>query len=373
MNKTIYLDAAASSLKPQSVIDAQREFLTDRYANAGRGVCARAMAADDMVDRARGRVAEFVNAPGSDNIVFTSGTTDGMNRIARILDLSSAIKEYSRIIVSDLDHHSARLPWEQMARLGKCSIDRCELDENLNLDFRAGKKADVLVITAMSNVLGRPQDVAALIRTAKTANPNVIAIVDAAQYAAHFPINVPEWDCDFLCFSAHKIGADTGLGLMYVKEPDRWQVDKMGGGMASKVEGGVWVLADGSARYEAGTLPLTQIAGLAPALDYLESHRPNQELIKCLHSELSKISGIKIFTEPGDALLTFVAKGMHCIDFGSLAGAHGLCLRVGNMCASWIHARLKCAGSIRISTGPWNTMDEMNEVAGIIKKIMEEI
>jgi cysteine desulfurase/selenocysteine lyase len=381
MNKVIYLDAAASSLKPQFVIDRQSKFLRDQYANAGRGVCSRAVSVDDMVAKTRACVAKFINS-SADNIVFTSGTTDGLNRIARIMDASNAVSKDSVVVVSDLDHHSARLPWEEMARVDKCKIKTAKLDRDFNIDLSEISRMDVLVITAMSNVLGRGQDIKKLIKDAKHINPDVITIVDAAQYVAHLPVDAVGWDCDFLCFSGHKIGADTGVGIMYVKEPGRWRIDKLGGGMVATVErnqGGspsgaisAWVPADGPARYEAGTLPLTQIAGLDSAIDFWENNRPNQELIKYLHGELSRINEIEIFTGPDDALLSFRVRGMHCLDFGSLIGARGVCLRVGNMCAFWMHNTLGVDGSVRISTGWWNTVDEIKYVAGLVKTIAEK-
>ncbi|MDR1337594.1 MAG: aminotransferase class V-fold PLP-dependent enzyme [Rickettsiales bacterium] len=377
MSEIIYLDSAASSLKPKSVIDAEVDFLANRYANAGRGICARSVAVDKMVDSARARVAKFINA-STDNIVFTSGATDGLNRIVRMISESNLLNENMVAMVSDLDHHSARMPWQRAARRGDVRFAVCPLDSEFNLDICKMPRADVFVITAMSNVLGRAQDVKKIISAARALNPDVVTIVDAAQYIAHRSIDVADWDCDFLCFSAHKIGADTGLGVMYVKEPEKWRPDKFGGGMVARIQAGPsatddieWILADGPARFEAGTLPLTQIAGLAPAIDYLESHRPNHRLIKYLHGELSRIKGLTILTKPDDALLTFVVDGMHCLDFGALMGARGVCLRVGNMCATWMYNVLGYAGSIRISVGPWNTMDEMERVADIINKIIK--
>lgn len=380
MNKIIYLDAAASSLKPESVIANQVDFLLNKYANAGRGICARATAVDNMVSDTRGRVARFINAPSDENIIFTGGTTDGMNRIVHIINdvvCGDSIKNKT-IMVSDLDHHSARLPFEVLWDSHGCNIVLCPLNAENNLDYLNMPRADIFVITAMSNVLGIPQDVSRIIAAAREKNPNVITIVDAAQYVAHEKIDVQKWDCDFMCFSAHKIGADTGLGIMYMKNPNRWvSPDKFGGGMISKVKGSAangeyelqWEPAP--AKFEAGTLPLTQISGLVPAIDYLEHNRPDKKLIQYLYDELAKMPRIKILTSRESALLTFTVEDMHPLDFGALAGSHGICLRVGNMCASWVHARLGIPGSIRISTGFWNTMDDMKRTAEIIRDIVK--
>ncbi|MCL2338880.1 MAG: aminotransferase class V-fold PLP-dependent enzyme, partial [Proteobacteria bacterium] len=464
------------------------------YANAGRGVCARAAAVDEMAEKARAAVAKFIGAARPDQIVFTGGTTDGMNRIPRILKLAGAIAPGAGVIVSDLDHHSARLPWEDAAQREKCKIVVCPLDDKYNLDIASlncpptdalcastppkggviaedrllppwgesqsgvsrdavgGQNIDVFVITAMSNVLGVPQDVKKLVARAKKINPDAITIVDAAQYVAHLPIDVTDWGCDFLCFSGHKIGADTGIGVMYIKNPEKWPADKLGGGMVSTVSAkptrsqsiehraesidnvgarrdapnnatSEWTVVPAPAKFEAGTLPLTQIAGLGMAINErsggachpswgglspegrlggassnkiiniknknLSAKAPPCqpaadtpplrggdatpcELLNYLRTELSKIPRIKFVSPDGAHLLTFVVDGMHVLDFGAMIGARGVCLRVGNMCASWLHARLGLPGTIRISVGPWNTMVEMKEVVKVVNEIVNK-
>ena len=345
--KSIYLDAAASALKPQSVIDAGLDFLENHYANAGRGICARVEYADQMVIRARESAAGFIGArPGQ--IIFTNGTTDGLNRIANMLPRVPASAGMTVVAVSDLDHHSARLPFE-----AKHKTVLCELDENFN--YKSIPECDAVVITAMSNVLGVRQKV--------ITDKKRITIVDAAQLTAHEKIDVVEMDCDALVFSGHKVGADTGLGILYLKEPDKWQTDKFGGGQ---------FMATGPARFEAGTLPLTQLAGLPFALKESTEYRAQSiDKIKFLRGELEKIDRIKFISPKDSYLLTFVVDGMHALDFGALMGAHGICLRVGNMCASWLHQRLELDATIRISVGPWNTMEEMEQVVKIIKKIIK--
>ncbi|MCL1785678.1 MAG: aminotransferase class V-fold PLP-dependent enzyme [Alphaproteobacteria bacterium] len=374
--KDIYVDAAASSLKPEQVIAAQTEFLRTSYSNEGRGVCPRASAVDDMVSGARRAAAEFIGA-APEQIVFTGGATDGLNRIPRILDISGAVKPDSVVAVSDLDHHSARLPWEEFAYLNKCMLSVCPLDNDFNIDAQSIPKSDIFAITAMSNVIGTKQNVKELVAAAREKNPNVITIVDAAQYVAHLPIDVKEWNTDFLCFSGHKIGADTGIGVMYIKEPDRWQIDKLGGGMvlnvSPKTEMGAnnalskWTCLPGSDKFEAGTLPLTQILGLKIAMEY---KKPKSDLLDYLRAEFSKIPQIKFISPAGASVLTFTVDGMHVLDFGAMMGAKGICLRVGNMCASWMHRAIGADSSIRISTGPWNTMEEMKQILLAAKEII---
>lgn len=366
MNKIIYLDAAATYQKSESVIRAETDFLTRNYANAGRGICARAVAVDDMVARCRARVAGFMNAR-TDQIVFTSGTTDGMNLIANMVQVSARTK----LLVSDIDHHSARLPFQQrvLARAGVVSV--CPLDDNLNIDVQNIPYADIFVITAMSNVMGMAQDVAQIVKAARQKNPNVITVVDVAQYVVHEKIDVRVWDCDFVCWSGHKIGADTGVGVMYIKNPDMFQPVKFGGGMVNKIQDDkiIWNMPPDV--FEAGTLPLTQIAGLAQAIDELMQNRPNTDLVKYAYDELMKIEKIKVLSQRDAAVLTFVVNDMHVLDFGAMMGARDVCVRVGNMCASWIFKRLNLDGAIRMSVGAYNTIDDVKQFIKCVKEIVK--
>ena len=366
MNKIIYLDAAASALKPKAVIDAERDFLINSYANTGRGVCARSAMADKMLSDARGYVADFIHAKPT-KVIFTSGTTDAMNRIVNIVCGSRSIKT---VAVSDIDHHSARMPWENVTRNGNAKLVKIPLTENYDIDCDNLPSADVMVITAMSNVLGMPQDVKKIITNARKKNSKVITIVDAAQYVAHESINVDAWGCDFLCFSGHKIGADTGVGVMYIKNPESYLPDKFGGGMVQTISGDNWVIDESPNKFEAGTLPLTQIAGLPVAISDWKKWSGGADIINYIYDELSKMPRVKLLTNRGAKIISFVVRDMHVLDFGALIGAKNVCVRVGNMCASWIHAAMGVPGSIRISVGPWNTMKDAKSVVEIIGGIV---
>ena len=366
MNKFVYMDAAASWLKPQSVIESEVDFLATSYANAGRGICARAGHVDTLVEEARGAVADFIGA-AKENIVWTSGTTDAFNRIVNILKNTYPNKNLT-VAVSDLDHHSARLPFE----MSNYKTVVMPLDNDFNIDIKNIPNADVYVITAMSNVMGVAQDTEQIIKSIRTLNPKAITIVDAAQFVVHREIDVKRLDCDFLAFSGHKIGSDTGVGVLYIKNPDVFNVDKFGGGMVNRVmDNGNIVLNKSPEKFEAGTLPLTQIIGLKHAIKYLSEWNGGHDLIEYIYDELSKIAKIKILTPCDSCMISFVVENMHALDFGALIGAHNICIRVGNMCASWIHKKLNIDGSIRISIGPWNTMDDANYVVDVIKGILK--
>lgn len=370
MKKFVYMDAAASWLKPQSVIEAGTDFLKNNYANAGRGICARAEHVDDLIDDARHNVAEFIGAD-KENIVFTSGTTDAMNRIVNIITNTIPNKKPD-IVVSDLDHHSARLPWESFAKDNCCKITTFTLDDNLNIDVNNIPYGDIYVITAMSNVLGNIQNVSEIINAIRLKNQDAITIVDAAQSVVHSKIDVKKMDADFLAFSGHKIGSDTGVGVMYIKNPEYWNADKFGGGMVNKViDSNNIILNKSPEKFEAGTLPITQIIGLPYAIDYCKNWNGGHELIHYMYDELSKMENIKILTSRDSVMLSFVPKNMHVLDFGAFVSVNNICIRVGNMCASWIHKKLNIDGSVRISVGPWNTMDDAKYVIDVIKDLVK--
>ncbi|MCL2369268.1 MAG: aminotransferase class V-fold PLP-dependent enzyme [Alphaproteobacteria bacterium] len=383
--KEVYIDSAATALKSESVIATQAEFLRIDYANASRGTCGRAARTDTAIESVRRTVAEFIGAK-PEQIVFTSGTTDGINRIAHIIN--AHFTKYGgkksgqwTFGVSELEHHSARMPFEDFEMDGKAKISICPLDDNLNYDIEKLPMVDVLVITAMSNVFGVAQDVKKIIAAARTKNPNVITVVDAAQYVVHAPIDVMDWDCDFLCFSGHKIGSDTGVGVMYMKG-SYWMPDRFGGGMVQSLsyvaEMGEkksiidWKFAAAPTKFEAGTLPLTQIVGLGVAIKETGNWKPETgNLLNYLRDELSRIERIKFISPPDANVLTFTVDGMHHLDFGAMMGARGICLRTGNMCASWLFSRLGIDGAVRISVGPWNTMAEMEMVVKVIKEVLK--
>ena len=369
MKKFVYMDAAASWLKPQSVIESEVDFLTNSYANAGRGICARAANVDAMVDDVRGAVADFIGA-NKENIVFTSGTTDGMNRIVNII--KNTISNKTPIIaVSDLDHHSARLPFEMWAKDGGCKTIVMPLDSQLNIDIKNIPFADIYIVTAMSNVMGIFQNVSEISKAIRAQNKDAVIIVDAAQSVVYNKIDVKKYDCDFLVFSGHKIGADTGVGVMYIKNTDDWNVDKFGGGMVNRIiDSDNIILNKSPEKFEAGTLPLTQIIGLKNAIENLSDWNGGHDLIEYMYDELSKTEKIKIFTSRDSHMISFTIDGMHVIDFGALLGVHNICVRVGNMCASWIHKKLNIDGSVRISVGPWNTMDDAKYVVETIKNLV---
>jgi selenocysteine lyase/cysteine desulfurase len=358
----IYADSAASALKPDIILNTELDFVNNYYANSGRGLCYRAMRTDKMVDDARISVAEFMNA-APEQIIFTHGATDGLNRIANMLNLKSD----DVVIVSNIDHHSARLPFEKLARQGRCKIEVCPLTENMDIDFkwlqqrigRGGVRA--AVITMMSNVIGRAQQLPQL---------DTFTILDCAQYVVHSDTDVKKLDCDALVFSAHKIYGGTGLGILYLKNPELFESDFIGGGTVSKVYDHDWELVSGVERFEAGTLPLVQISGLPAALKYSkESREYVANLTQKLYSKISELPNIEMISKPESSLVSFNINGVSALDVGAKLGVSKICVRAGTHCASWIHNVLDINGSVRISLGAWNDETDVENISDKIKGI----
>ncbi|MDR0319444.1 MAG: aminotransferase class V-fold PLP-dependent enzyme [Rickettsiales bacterium] len=350
----IYADGAASALKPDAVRAAESEFYAKGYANAGRGICPRASVVDDMVARVRAETAEFIAAARPEQIVFTHGATEGLNRLADMLEL----KPDDVVIVSDLDHHSARLPF-----MKRCRTEVCPLDANFDLDAawlaarckKGGVRA--VVITAMSNVLGRAQDLEKLVAAAGGA----FTIIDAAQYIAHKRLAVG--GAGAVVFSAHKMYAGTGLGVLYLKNPDALKPDFIGGGAVAWVDGADWEFPPAPEKFEAGTLPLAQIAGFGAALEFLgKNDFEDSALADYLREGLEEIPGVKIVSAPGASLVSFHSESAHALDIGASLGAKGICVRAGAMCASWIHKYLGISGTVRVSPGLWNDKADMDAI-----------
>lgn len=369
MKDFVYMDAAATALKSDRVIEKEVDFLKNSYANAGRGICRRASDVDSKIEEVRNKIAKFINACAN-QVIFTGGSTDSLNRVVNIV-AQNYHKKNMIITVSPLEHHSARLPWEYFAKIDNHTVCVCGLDKNLNIDINQIKRTDVLVVTAMSNVLGVPQDIKKIISVAKQHNPDVVTIVDAAQFVVHEKIDVVDFDCDFLCFSGHKIGGDTGVGILYIKDSENLLPDKFGGGMVNKIfSHDNIVLVDSPEKFEAGTLPITQIIGLGTALDEIDKFYECTNLVSYMYKELLKIDKLTMLTDSYSKLITFVPNNMHVFDFGVLLGSKNICIRVGNMCASWIHQYLNLDSSVRLSVGPWNTLNDADTVITAIRDVL---
>ena len=374
----VYFDNAATTQKPREVVDS----LVDEYysvnANVHRGVHFLSQQATDLHEEAREKVRQFINAKSTHEIIFTRGTTEGLNLVC-----SSFADEYmgegDEVIVSTMEHHSNIVPWQLQAARKGIAIrvipmnDKGELllDEYEKLFT---EKTKIVSVTQVSNVLGTVNPVKEMIRIAH--EHGVPVMVDGAQSTPHFKVDMQDMDCDFFAFSGHKMYGPTGVGVLYGKEDwlDRLPPYQGGGEMIESVSFEKTVFEKLPFKFEAGTPDYVATNGLAKAIDYVTrlgmdnivAHE--QELTRYCMQEMRKIDGMRIFgeAEHKDAVVSFLVKDIHHLDMGTLLDRLGIAVRTGHHCAQPLMIRLGIQGTVRASFALYNTKEEIDTlVAGI--------
>jgi cysteine desulfurase/selenocysteine lyase len=378
--RLIYFDNAATTQKPQCVLDTSRHYYESINSNIHRGTHQLARAATEAFESARNTVAKHLNAASSDEVIFTSGTTGGINLTANILSLSGRIKANDEVLISALEHHSNIVPWQMLCqRTGaKLKIIPCHDDGTLDLDaFHEALKGPIkiLALTAISNAFGTINPIAEMTRAAKAAG--AIVLIDAAQSIAHLPTDVQSLGADFLAFSGHKIYAPTGIGILWgrnnlLEELPPWQG---GGEMIKEVTFDHTTYNDPPFKYEAGTPNIEGAIALAAAIDYVNRiglekiHEHEASLIRRAAEAISHIQGIRLYG-PADrsGSLSFNIEGLHHYDIGTLLDQMGVAVRTGHHCCQPLMKRFGITGTIRASFALYNTQGEINTFAKSLEK-----
>lgn len=378
--RLIYFDNAATTQKPQCVLDTSRHYYESINSNIHRGTHQLARAATEAFESARNTVAKHLNAASSDEVIFTSGTTGGINLTANILSLSGRIKANDEVLISALEHHSNIVPWQMLCqRTGaKLKIIPCHDDGTLDLDaFHEALKGPIkiLALTAISNAFGTVNPIAEMTRAAKAAG--AIVLIDAAQSIAHLPTDVQSLGADFLVFSGHKIYAPTGIGVLWgrkslLEELPPWQG---GGEMIKEVTFDHTTYNDPPFKYEAGTPNIEGAIALAAAIDYVnrigldQIHEHEASLIRRAAEAISHIAGIRLYG-PADrsGSLSFNIEGLHHYDIGTLLDQMGVAVRTGHHCCQPLMKRFGITGTIRASFALYNTQGEINTFAQSLEK-----
>jgi cysteine desulfurase/selenocysteine lyase len=378
--RLIYLDNAATTQKPQRVLDASRHYYESINSNIHRGTHQLARAATDAFENARNTVAKHLNAASSDEVIFTSGTTGSINLAANILSLSGRIKANDEVLISALEHHSNIVPWQMLCqRTGaKLKIIPCDDDGTLDLDaFHEALKGPVkiLALTSISNAFGTVNPITEMTRAAKAIE--AIVLIDAAQSIAHLPTDVQAIDADFLVFSGHKIYAPTGIGILWgrknlLEELPPWQG---GGEMIKEVTFDHTTYNDPPFKYEAGTPNIEGAIALAAAIDYVNRiglekiHAHEASLIHRAAGAISDIQGIRLYG-PSDrsGSLSFNIEGLHHYDIGTLLDQMGVAVRTGHHCCQPLMKRFGITGTVRASFALYNTQEEINTFAQSLEK-----
>lgn len=381
--KLSYLDSTATSLKPRVVIDAINEYYSEYSANVHRGIYEISDKATEMFEMSRQTVAEFIGANSPEEIIFTRGTSEGLNLICTSLG-KSILKQGDEIATTIIEHHSNFVPWQQFAQEKGLVLKVAPVDEKGHIDVLShiSKKTKVLTLTALSNVLGVALPIGKIAREAKKINPDIIIVVDAAQAAPHVHINVHDLACDAVAFSGHKMCGPTGIGVLWVKSAllERMPPYQYGGEMIQEVYLDHSSFSEGSHKFEAGTPHIAGTIGLMAAIKYLQSvgleaiHSHEMELadmcIAALNDELG--DSIRILNADMDnrssGIVTFNLEGVHTHDVAQILSTFNVAVRAGHHCAMPLHTHFGLPGSARASFYMYNTEDDVYKLVHALKE-----
>lgn len=393
----VYLDNAATTQKPLCVLDAMREEYLNANANVHRGVHYLSVQATELHEQARETVRKFINAKRTTEIVFTRGTTEGLNLVAATFS-QAFMQAGDEVIVSVMEHHSNIVPWQLAAMQRGIKLRVIPMSDDGVLDIEAYKKlfnekTKMVSVAHVSNVLGTVNPVAEIIKIAHA--HDVPVMVDGAQSAPHFAIDVQKLDCDFLVFSGHKMYGPTGIGVLYGKEAwlEKLPPYQGGGEMIEHVSFEKTTFEQPPLKFEAGTPDYIASHGLATAINYMESlgleniEAHEQELTKYAIERLGKIEGMKIYgptaslsssasqkaplpaANSHDAVVSFNVGQIHHMDMGTLLDQLGIAVRTGHHCAQPLMDRLGVLGTVRASFALYNTKEEIDILADGIERV----
>jgi cysteine desulfurase/selenocysteine lyase len=377
----VYLDNAATAQKPQTVIDAVGRFYSHENANIHRGVHYLSEQATIAYDEVRERVARFINARTSREVVFTRGTTDSINLVAQSYG-RTFLKPGDEILITGMEHHSNIVPWQLVCEQTGAVLQAAPLTETGELDLEAfqallSDRTRLIAIAHVSNALGTINPVKQLIAWAR--GRNVPVLVDGAQSAPHLPVDVQDLDCDFFAFSGHKLFGPTGVGVLYGRESllERMPPYQGGGGMIASVtlERSTW--APLPAKFEAGTPMIAQVIGLGAAVEYvsqigLETIASwERELLAYATELVTRIEGVRIIgTAPEKAsVLSFVLDRVHPHDIGTVLDDAGVAIRAGHHCAQPVMQHFGVPATARASFAFYNTKQEAEILARSLDQV----
>ena len=383
----VYFDSAATSLKPKCVIEAMNDYYFNYNSNVHRGDYDIAAKADSTYEMAREKIASFINASNKE-VIFTSGTTASLNLVALGYGLNN-LKENDEIILNEAEHASNILPWYELADRLKLKIKFAPLNDKgqVTVDAIAStitENTKLISIAYVSNVLGSVNDVKEIIKLAH--QKNIVVVVDAAQAVPHMKVDVKDLDCDFLAFSGHKMCGPTGIGVLYGKYELLNELDpiNLGGGMNESFDNIDEVfLKPLPTRLEAGTPNIAGAIGLGAAIEYISNigiekiTEHEQTLRKKLITKLNEISHINIINEESDSgIIAFNVDGVFAQDVAVYLNKYNICVRAGNHCAKILKNEVGVKNTVRISIYYYNTEDEINRLADLLKdknKIINEM
>ena len=376
-----YLDSAASSQKPQIVLDALQSAYGETYANVHRGLHYLSEASTDAYEAVRQKVAGLINAPSHEEVIFTSGATMSLNLIAQCWG-GQNLTEGDEIVISIAEHHANIVPWQLVAQRTGAKLIAAPMMPDGSFDKSAfeslvTERTKIISLPHVSNVLGTVyplKEIAALARKI-----GALFVVDGCQGVVHMPVDVQEIDCDFYVFSGHKLYGPSGIGVCWGKREILNDMPPfMGGGdMIDDVEIHASTYADVPARFEAGTPPIAECIGLGAAIDYVQTigmdaiHEHEQELIRYGTQRLSEVDGLEIIgTAVGKSgVISFTLDGVHPHDISTLIDHDGVAIRAGHHCAQPLMKSLNLSSTARASVALYNTKDDFDVLVAALHKV----
>ena len=377
----VYLDNAATTQKPLSVLDAMRDEYLNVHANVHRGVHYLSQQATDLHEAAREKVRQFINARKTEEIVFTRGTTEAINLVASSF-CESQMQAGDEVLVTEMEHHSNIVSWQLQAMKRGIIVKHLPITDDGQLDLSLltsylSPRTKLVSIAHVSNVLGTVNPVEEIIRIAH--EHGIPVLVDGAQSAPHMKIDVISMDCDFFAFSGHKMYGPTGIGVLYGKE--EW-LEKLppyqgGGEMIDKVTWEKTTFERLPFKFEAGTPDYVATHGLAKAIEYIDSigfeaiQQHEQELTRYCMQQLLTIPDIHIYGPSRDAVVSFNLGTIHHLDVGTLLDRLGIAVRTGHHCAQPLMDRLGISGTVRASFALYNTKEEIDTLVAGIRRVSQ--
>ena len=377
----VYLDNAATTQKPRCVVDAMSEEYFSVNANVHRGVHFLSQQATDLHEAARERVARFIGAASSSEIVFTRGTTESLNLVASSFS-EAFLREGDEVLLTVMEHHSNIVPWQLVRERKGIVLKVIPINDAGEVDLEAYEKlftprTRLVAVTHVSNVLGTVNPVKQMAAVAHAHGARIL--VDGAQSVPHFSVHVQDIDCDFLTFSGHKVYGPTGIGVLYGKEEllDRMPPYQGGGEMISRVTFEHTTFERLPFKFEAGTPDYVGAHGLGVALDYVEQlgmeniHLHERELTRYAMEQLSLIPGMRLFGTAAekDAVVAFTVGDIHPLDLGTLLDRLGIALRTGHHCAQPLMARFGVESMARASFALYTTRAEIDALVSAIDRV----
>ena len=378
----VYLDSTATTQKPDCVIDEMQDFIANDNATVHRGIYYLSQQATIRCENVRLKVKSLINAKSENEIIFVKGATEAINLVAQTYAKTN-LSSKDEVLITQMEHHANIVPWQQVCSSDNLKVAKITPDGALDVeDFKkkCNQNTKIVALTHISNVLGTVNPIKDIIRYVRE-NTNAVILIDGAQAVGHCKVDVQDLDCDFYCFSGHKIYGPTGIGVLYGKYDilEKMPPYQTGGDMIEIVSFEKSTFAKPPARFEAGTPAIIEIIGLGAAIDFLNGlgfdaiSKHEDELFSQLMNEIIDIPGLEIFgkTKNKAPILSFTLENVHPHDIGAVMDQNNVAIRVGHHCAQPLMKLYNIPATARISIGCYNTSDDIKTCVSSLKKVVE--